>query len=115
VKGLPAISEELKSLAETARAGKLIPEQYEGGSITISNLGMFGVDYFLPIINEPQSCIIGVGRINEQVVVRDGGMRIERVMKISLSADHRVVDGALCAEFFQTLKGILEEPSGLRE
>jgi pyruvate dehydrogenase E2 component (dihydrolipoamide acetyltransferase) len=115
LKGLQAISEELKSLAETARAGKLIPEQYEGGSITISNLGMFGVDYFLPIINEPQSCIIGVGRITDQVVVRDGGIRVEPVMKISLSADHRVVDGALCAEFFQGLKDLLEDPSGLAD
>jgi pyruvate dehydrogenase E2 component (dihydrolipoamide acetyltransferase) len=113
LKSLQAISEELRSLAETARAGKLIPEQYEGGSITVSNLGMFGVDYFLPIINEPQSCIIGVGRITDQVVVRDGGICVEPVMKISLSADHRAVDGALCAEFFQALKEILEDPFGL--
>jgi pyruvate dehydrogenase E2 component (dihydrolipoamide acetyltransferase) len=115
VKDLQAISRELRSLAETARDGKLIPEQYEGGSITISNLGMFGVDYFLPIINEPQSCIIGVGQITDQVVVRDGGIRVEQVMKISLSADHRVIDGALCATFFQTLREILEDPSALAD
>jgi pyruvate dehydrogenase E2 component (dihydrolipoamide acetyltransferase) len=114
-KGLSAISEELRSLAATAREGKLIPEQYEGGSITVSNLGMFGVDYFIPIINEPQSCIIGVGRVTDEVVVRDGGIRVEQVMKVSLSADHRAIDGALCAQFFQTLKDILEDPSGLQD
>ncbi len=110
---LPVISAELKSLAETAREGKLIPEQYEGGCITISNLGMYGVGAFLPIINPPESVIIGVGAIAEQPVARDGGIAVEAVMKLSLSADHRVVDGAEAAAFFQTLKGLLEEPEGI--
>ncbi len=112
-KSLATISAELKSLAETARAGKLIPEQYEGGSVTISNLGTYGVDYFLPIINPPETCIIGVGAIADQVIPRDGSFFVEPIMKVSLSADHRIVDGAEAAEFFQTLKGLLEEPSRL--
>ena len=112
-KGLDEISWELRSLAETARAGKLIPEQYEGGSITISNLGMYGVDSFLPILNPPESCIIGVGAIADRVVVRDGGMAIEPVMEVSLSADHRVVNGVEAARFFQTLKALLEAPDAL--
>jgi pyruvate dehydrogenase E2 component (dihydrolipoamide acetyltransferase) len=109
-KALPVISAELKSLAERARESKLIPEQYEGGCITISNLGMYGVGAFLPIINPPESAIIGVGTVAEQPVARDGGIAVEAVMKLSLSADHRVVDGAEAAAFFQTLKGLLEEP-----
>ncbi len=112
-KDLAEISAELKSLAETARAGKLIPQQYEGGSITISNLGTYGVDYFLPIVNPPEACIIGVGAIADQVIPRDGGTTVEPIMKVSLSADHRVVNGAEVAEFFRTLKGLMEEPSRL--
>jgi len=112
-KGLAQISAELRSLAETARAGKLIPEQYEGGCITISNLGMYGVDYFLPIINPPESCIVGVGAISDQVVVRDGGIAVEAVMKVSLSADHRILSGVEAAQFFQTLKALIEDPGQL--
>ncbi len=112
-RGLAEISAELGSLAETARDGKLIPEQYEGGSITISNLGMYGVASFLPIINPPESCIIGVGAISDQVVAQGDGMRIEPMVAISISADHRVIDGAEAAQFFQTLKGLLEDPGRL--
>ena len=114
-KDLARISSEIKELAETARAGKLVPEQYEGGCVTISNLGMYGVDYFLPIINPPESCIIGIGQLAEQVVVRDGAIAIEPVLKISISADHRAVDGAEAAEFFQTFREILLNPERLRE
>jgi pyruvate dehydrogenase E2 component (dihydrolipoamide acetyltransferase) len=114
-KGLADVSAELRSLAETARAGKLIPEQYEGGSVTISNLGMYGVDYFLPIINPPESCIIGVGAIREQPVVRAGGIAVEPVVKVSVSADHRVVDGVQAGKFFRTLKGLLEDPRRLAQ
>ncbi len=112
-KALEAIAPELRSLADAARAGRLIPEQYEGGSITLSNLGMYGVDYFLPIINPPESCIIGVGRIREQPVAAGGKIWVGRVMDVSVSADHRVVDGAEAAEFFRTLKTMLEEPERL--
>ena len=112
-KDLPTIGEELRKLAGLAREGRLVPEQYEGGSITLSNLGMYGVDYFLPIINPPESCIVGVGIIKEEAVVVDGGIRIEPVMKVSVSADHRVTDGAEAAEFFRTMKGLLENPDEL--
>ena len=112
-KGLVEISSELRSLAETARAGKLIPEQYEGGSITISNLGQYGVEYFLPIVNPPETCIVGVGAIVEQPVAEGGELRVEPIMKVSLSADHRVTNGAEVAEFLRTLRDLLEEPSKL--
>ena len=110
---LDDISGDLKSLAKSARAGQLTPEQYEGGCLTISNLGTYGVDYFMPIINPPESCIIGVGKISEEIVVEDGAMRIEPIMKVSLSADHRVADGALAAEFFATFRDLLENPEEL--
>lgn len=113
-KQVKAISSELKELVGLAREGRLIPEQYEGGSLTISNLGMFGVEYFLPIINPPESCIIGVGEIGEEVVARDGAIAVETVMKVSLSADHRVVDGAEAARFFQTFKDVLQEADRLQ-
>jgi len=112
-KEMAQIAAELKELAALAREGKLTPAQYEGGSITLSNLGMFGVDCFLPIINPPESCIIGVGQISDQVVARDGAMAIEPVMKLSLSADHRVIDGAEAAAFFQTLNESLTRPEQL--
>lgn len=107
------LSSDLKSLAELARNGELKPEQYEGGSLTISNLGTYGVDYFMPIINEPESCILGIGEVSEEVVAEDGAIRIEPMMKVSLSGDHRVVDGALAAEFFATFRGLLEAPESL--
>jgi pyruvate dehydrogenase E2 component (dihydrolipoamide acetyltransferase) len=112
-KDLAAISTELKELADTARAGALLPEQYEGGSVTLSNLGMYGVDCFLPIINPPEACIVGAGAVRDRVVARDGGMLVEPTMEISVSADHRVVDGAEAGRFFQTLKGLVEQPGGL--
>ncbi len=114
-KNLPTIAGELTSLAESARAGQLLPRDYEGGSITISNLGMYGVDYFQAIINPPESCIIGVGRAKPQVVAEDGEPAVATVMKLSLSADHRVIDGAEAAEFFRTLRELLEEPERLTE
>jgi pyruvate dehydrogenase E2 component (dihydrolipoamide acetyltransferase) len=107
------ISQDLKSLAKTAREGKLRPDQYEGGCLTISNLGTYGIDYFMPIINPPESCIIGIGKVGEEIVVQDGAMRIEPMMKVSLSADHRVVDGASAAEFFATFRDLLEDPQEL--
>jgi len=114
-KGLRQISSELRQLARTAREGKLIPEQYEGGSLTISNLGMYGVDCFLPIINPPESCIIGVGEIADAVVVRDGAIAVEPLMQVSISADHRVINGAEAAEFFKTFRDLLEAAEGLSD
>ncbi|MBS3764027.1 MAG: 2-oxo acid dehydrogenase subunit E2 [Planctomycetes bacterium] len=112
-RNLKEISSDLKSLAATAREGKLRPDQYEGGSLTISNLGTYGVDYFIPIINPPESCIIGVGKIAEEVIAEDGAIRIEPLMKVTISADHRVVDGAQAAEFYATFRDLLENPEKL--
>ncbi len=112
-KSLYEISTELKSLAKKSREGTLLPEQYEGGCVTISNLGAYGIDYFLPIINPPESCIIGIGAVKEEIVVKDGNMRIEPVMKVSVSADHRVTDGAAAADFFKTFCEILKSPKHL--
>ena len=114
-RGLADIARDLAELGETARAGKLTPEQYEGGTITLSNLGMFGVDYFLPIVNPPEACIVGVGTIRDRVVAVDGGIGVEPIMEVTLSADHRVVDGAECARFFRTLKGLLEAPGAFAD
>jgi len=112
--GIPQISSQLKELVQLSRAGKLRPDQYEGGSLTLSNLGMFGVEYFIPIINPPESCIIGIGEMGNEVVARDdGSIAVEPQMKISLSADHRIVDGAAAAQFFQTFKQLLEDANRL--
>jgi pyruvate dehydrogenase E2 component (dihydrolipoamide acetyltransferase) len=112
-KRLVQIASDIRSLAKTAREGRLVPEQYEGGSATVSNLGMFDVDFFQPIINPPESCILGVGSIKDEVVAVDGGIRIEPVCTFSLAADHRVVDGVAAAEFFRTVREIIADPSGL--
>jgi pyruvate dehydrogenase E2 component (dihydrolipoamide acetyltransferase) len=112
-RSLAEIATELKALTQTATEGKLRPDQYEGGSITISNLGMFGVDAFVPIINSPEACILGIGRIKEEIVVQEGAMRVEPLMTATLSADHRVVDGAQAARFLQSFREMLEAPEGL--
>ena len=112
-KGLVAISNEVKSLAERAKAKKLKPQDYEGGSFAISNLGMFGIREFTAIINPPHSSILAVGAAEERVVARDGKMLIANMMTLTMSCDHRVVDGATGARFLQTLKAFLEEPSSM--
>jgi pyruvate dehydrogenase E2 component (dihydrolipoamide acetyltransferase) len=109
-KGIAAISNEARELAKRARDGKLKPEEYQGGGFTISNLGMYGVRDFYAIINPPQACILAVGAAEQQPVVKDGQLAIGTVMRISLSADHRVVDGAVGAEFISLVKELLEEP-----
>jgi len=112
-KDLAELAQELRSLAAAARAGRLSPEQYEGGSITLSNLGMFGVDFFLPIINPPESCILGVGAVRDRVIAVDGEARVEPVMTVSVSGDHRVIDGVQAAQFFRTFRELIEEPERL--
>jgi len=109
-KGLSAISNEIKALAERARAGELAPEEYQGGSFSISNLGMYGIDRFAAIINPPQSCILAVGAGEQRPVVTDGALGVATVMTCTLSADHRVVDGALGAEFLGAFRRIIEDP-----
>ncbi|MFS8664933.1 MAG: 2-oxo acid dehydrogenase subunit E2 [Limnochordales bacterium] len=109
-KSLVEIAREARELAEAARAGRLKPEHYQGGTFTVSNLGMFGVEEFAAIINPPQGAILAVGAVTEQPVVRNGQLAIGRVMRVTVSADHRVTDGAQVALFLQDLKAILENP-----
>jgi pyruvate dehydrogenase E2 component (dihydrolipoamide acetyltransferase) len=109
-KSLSHISQEVKEFAGKAKAKKLQPAEMEGSTFTISNLGMFGVDEFTAIINTPNSCILAVSGIAQVPVVKNGAVVPGNVMKVTLSCDHRVVDGALGAAFLQTLKSLLEEP-----
>lgn len=109
-KGLSQIAKEVKELADKAKTKKLQPQEWEGNTFTISNLGMFGIEEFTAIINPPDACILAVGGIKQTAVVRDGALAVGNVMKVTLSCDHRVVDGASGAAFLQTLKALLEEP-----
>ncbi|MEM9325950.1 MAG: pyruvate dehydrogenase complex dihydrolipoamide acetyltransferase [Bacteroidota bacterium] len=109
-KSLSHISVETKELARKAKDKKLQPDEFSGNTFTISNLGMFGVEEFTAIINPPDACILAVGGIKETVVVDNGEMKVGNVMKVTLSCDHRAVDGALGAAFLKTLKGLLEDP-----
>lgn len=109
-KGLKELSSEMKALAERARAGKLMPEEYTGGSFSISNLGMFGIKDFAAIINPPQGAIIAVGAGEKRPVVKDGELTVATVMSCTLSVDHRVIDGAVGAEYLGAFKGFIEEP-----
>jgi pyruvate dehydrogenase E2 component (dihydrolipoamide acetyltransferase) len=107
-KSLQDINRECKALAEKARTGKLLPEDYAGSTFTVSNLGAFGVDSFTAIINQPDSAILAIGQIKEQAVVIDGGIQVRPIMKLTLSSDHRVIDGAVAAQFMGHLKTVLE-------
>jgi pyruvate dehydrogenase E2 component (dihydrolipoamide acetyltransferase) len=109
-KGLGTISGEMKDLAARARDGKLKPEEYQGGTFSISNLGMFGVKDFAAIINPPQSCILAVGAGTQQPVVKDGALAIATVMSCTLSVDHRAVDGAVGAEYLAAFRALIEAP-----
>ncbi len=109
-KSLSHISAEVKDLAKKAVNKQLQPQDWEGNTFTISNLGMFGVEEFTAIINPPDACILAVGGIKQTAIVKDGQLVPGNVMKVTLSSDHRVVDGALGAAFLQTLKGLLEDP-----
>ena len=109
-KGLVQIGEEVREFAKKAKDKKLQPSDWEGNTFTISNLGMFGIEEFTAIINPPDSCILAVGGIKEVPVVKNGQVVPGNVMKVTLSCDHRVVDGATGAAFLQTLKNYLENP-----
>ena len=109
-KGLAEISTEIKSLVKKANQNKLLPEEYSGGSITISNLGMFGITEFQAIINPPQSSIIAIGSIIEKPVVNSGSIEIGHTMKSTISADHRSLDGAVAAKLLKDFSDILEDP-----
>ncbi len=112
-KGLATISAEMKDLAGRAREGKLKPEEYQGGTFSVSNLGMFGVKDFAAIINPPQGCILAVGAGQQRPVVKDGALAIATVMSCTLSVDHRVVDGALGAELLAAFKKLIEYPPAM--
>ena len=110
LKSLSQISGEMKELAERGRQGKLQAREYQGGGLTISNLGMYGIREFAAIINPPQSCILAVGAGEQRPVVKDGALGIATVMSCTLSADHRVVDGVLGAEFLAAFRKLVEHP-----
>ncbi|MFP3391967.1 dihydrolipoamide acetyltransferase family protein [Brevibacillus sp. SIMBA_040] len=109
-KGLAHLTTETKRLAGLARDGRLLPDDMRGGTFTISNLGMYAIDVFTPIINQPESAILGVGRIHEKPVGVNGQIVLRPMMSLSLSFDHRVMDGAPAAAFLQEIKELLESP-----
>jgi pyruvate dehydrogenase E2 component (dihydrolipoamide acetyltransferase) len=109
-KTLSHIAAEVKDLGGKAKNKQLQPSDWEGNTFTVSNLGMFGIEEFTAIINPPDACILAVGGIKQTPIVKDGEIKVGNVMKVTLSCDHRVVDGALGAAFLQTLKGLLEDP-----
>ncbi|KAF9166051.1 pyruvate dehydrogenase complex dihydrolipoamide acetyltransferase component (E2) [Actinomortierella ambigua] len=111
-KGLATISAQVKDLASRARSGKLAPHEYQGGTFTISNMGMFGVKHFTAIINPPQSCILAVGSTEKRLVPgnEDGEVRTASIMAVTLSSDHRTVDGAVAAQWLKAFKGYIENP-----
>jgi len=109
-KGLAEISAEVKALAAKARDGKLKPEEFQGGGFTISNLGMYGIKSFAAIINPPQGCILAVGAGEQRPVVKAGSLAVATVMTVTLAVDHRVVDGAVGAQFLAAFKPLIENP-----
>jgi pyruvate dehydrogenase E2 component (dihydrolipoamide acetyltransferase) len=112
-KGLRQIAGEMRDLATRARDGKLKPQEYQGGTFSISNLGMFGIREFAAVINPPQSCILAVGNGEPRAIVVDGELKVATVMTCTLSVDHRAVDGALGAQYLQAFKALLEAPYSL--
>ena len=109
-KGMETISSEMKELSARARDGKLGPEEYQGGTFSISNLGMYGIKDFCAVINPPQACILAVGAGEQRPVVKDGALAVATVMSCTLSVDHRAVDGAIGAEYLGAFKTLIEDP-----
>ena len=107
---LTELAAQSRQLADKAQNKKLFPLDYEGGTFTVSNLGMLGVDSFTAIINPPQAAILAVGRVAPRVIVEEGMFAIKSIMTATLSADHRIVDGAMAARFLQNVKKLLENP-----
>jgi pyruvate dehydrogenase E2 component (dihydrolipoamide acetyltransferase) len=112
-KALAEIAKEILDLAEKARTGTLSTAESSGGTFTVSNLGMFGIDFFAPIINPPESAILGVGRVVKKPIVINDELALRLMMTLTLVFDHRTMDGAVAAKFLQTLKGRLEKPADL--
>ena len=113
LKGLAEISREVRELAARGREKRLQPEEYTGSTFSVSNLGMFGIHEFTGIINPPEAGILAVGGVEETPVVEDGEVVVRPIMKVTMSCDHRVIDGATGARFLQTLKGMMEEPAAI--
>jgi pyruvate dehydrogenase E2 component (dihydrolipoamide acetyltransferase) len=109
-KSLPEIAGEVRELAERARARKLKPDEYIGATFSISNLGMFGIDEFTAVINPPEGAILAVGAMKPRAVARDNKVVIKQTMRVTMSCDHRVIDGAVGAQFLRTFKQIMENP-----
>ena len=107
-KHISAIASEVKAFSQKAKDKKLQPQDWEGNTFTISNLGMFGIEEFTAIINPPDACILAVGGIKETLVVKNGKMEVGNIMKVTLSCDHRVVDGALGGSFVKRVADYLE-------
>jgi len=112
---LADIANESRSLVEKARSKRLLPEEYEGGAMTVSNLGMFGIKHFIPVVNPGESCILGLGIIEERVVVQQGGIHIRQMMTMAMACDHRLIDGAVGARFLERIRDLLEYPAGLEK
>jgi pyruvate dehydrogenase E2 component (dihydrolipoamide acetyltransferase) len=112
-KSVVQISADMKALAEKARAGKLMPEDYQGGGFTISNLGMYGIKSFSAIINPPQACILAVGAAEKRPLVKNDQLTVATLCTVTLSVDHRAVDGVVGAEFLGAFKREIEDPLGL--
>lgn len=112
-KGIGIINQELRDLVDRARTRKLKPDEYQGATFTISNLGMFGVDEFAAIVNPPEGAILAVGAIVEKPVVKNGQIVVGHSMRVTLSSDHRIIDGVIAAKFLQDLKKMIENPASL--
>ena len=112
-KTLSVISNEMKDLAKRARARKLKPEEYQGGTTAVSNLGMFGIRDFAAVINPPHATILAIGAGEERAVVRKGEIKVANIMTVTLSTDHRAVDGALGAELISAFREYIENPMGM--
>jgi len=111
LKGVADIGVEIRELAGRAREKKLMPDEYTGATFSISNLGMLGIHEFTAVINPPEAGILAVGGVEDTPVVVDGEIQVRPRMRITMSCDHRVIDGALGARFLATLRGMLEEPA----
>ncbi len=112
-KTITAISNEMKDYAARAKARKLKPEEYQGGTSAVSNLGMFGIKSFSAVINPPHATILAVGAGEQRVIVKNGAPAVANMMSVTLSTDHRAVDGALGAELLAAFKSLIESPMGM--
>ena len=112
-KDLRQIARETADLAQRTRTKRLTPDEYQDGCMTVTNLGMFGIRDFIPVVNPGESCILGLGVIQDRVVFRQGGIQVRQMMTMTLSVDHRLVDGAVAAQFLETVRDLLESPQPL--